>query len=94
MIEETYGFDAIGNEELQIVEVAKLWADIKTVKGIEYFAAGATRNEVVYRFIIRYNKKVNEKQKIIFEGKTYNIEAVLNDDERKYTMTVIASIKY
>ncbi|MEK5331046.1 phage head closure protein [Lysinibacillus sp. FSL W8-0992] len=67
-----------------------LWAGIKTLKGTEFFASAAQQYKNYYRFIVRYNKNVRVRQQIEFEGVRYEIESVLNDDERKQTMTIIA----
>lgn len=70
-----------------------LWAKIKTVKGSEVIKAAAEINTETYRFIVRYTEGLNAKQRIIFKGYTYDIQAVLNDDELQNTQTIIAVVR-
>lgn len=69
-----------------------LWSEIKTVKGTEFFSASSEQHKNSYRFIIRYNKDVHVRQEIEFENKRYEIESILNDDEQKKTLTIMANI--
>lgn len=70
--------------------IFSLWADIKTLKGHQYFNSASTQYKNYYRFVIRYNKDVHVRQQIEFEEVRYQIESVLNDDEAKSTMTIVA----
>jgi len=70
-----------------------LWSDIKTVKGSEVIKAAAEINTETYRFIVRYTEGLNAKQRIIFKGYIYDIQAVLNDDELQNTQTIIAVVR-
>lgn len=70
-----------------------LWAKIKTVKGSEVIKAAAEINTETYRFIVRYTEGLNAKQRIIFKGYIYDIQAVLNDDELQNTQTIIAVVR-
>lgn len=71
----------------------KLWAKIKTVKGSEVIKAAAEINTETYRFIVRYTDGLNAKQRIVFKGRIYDIQAVLNDDELHNTLTIIAVVR-
>lgn len=83
--------DEIGNiiEEWQPIRTC--WAAIKTVKGQEYFSAAAVQAERTYRFIVRYTPNINETMKINYNGRLFDIQSVLNDDEEKRTLTIIAT---
>lgn len=70
-----------------------LWAKIKTVKGSESINASAEINTNMYRFIVRYTRGLNAKQRVLFKGRLYDIQAVLQDDELMNTQTIIALIK-
>jgi len=59
--------------------------------GHEYFAAASVQAERTYRFIIRYTPGINETMKIDFQGRQFDIQSVLNDDEGKKTLTIIAT---
>lgn len=83
--------DEIGQEETEWKEFKKAWAMIKTVSGREYLAAASVQAERTYRFIIRYTKGINEKMKIEYDGRLFDIKSVLNDDEERKTLTIIAT---
>lgn len=72
------------------VDVCKVWSAIKTVNGSEYYSASATQHENTYRFIIRYRKGLDPRMMINYEGRIFNIESILNDNEQKKTLTIIA----
>lgn len=72
-------------------EVRTCWAAIKTVSGREYFAAASVQAERTYRFIIRYTPGIDETMRIDYQGRQFDIQSVLNDDERKKTLTIIAT---
>lgn len=73
--------------------VKRAWAMVKTIqgyKGLEFVQANGTQNIRQTRFIIRYTKGIDESMLIDFDKRTFHIEAILQDDEQKKTLTVIA----
>jgi SPP1 family predicted phage head-tail adaptor len=83
--------DEIGNTIEEWQPVRACWAAIKTVSGREYFAAASVQAERTYRFIIRYTPGINETMKIDYQGRLFDIQSVLNDDEGRKTLTIIAT---
>lgn len=71
-------------------EICKVWTAIKTVRGTEYVEAAAIQHENTYRFIIRYRNDIAPYMKIDYKGRVFDIESVLNDDELRKTLTIIA----
>ena len=67
-----------------------LWSDIKTVKGSEFITSSTEINADTYRFIIRYTKGLHAKMRVVFDGRAFDIQSVLNDDELHKTQTIIA----
>ncbi len=82
--------DELGQWIEEWVDFKKVWCAVKTVKGQEYFAAASTRSENTYRFIIRHTNEISTHMKINFNGRMFEIESVLNDDEANKTITIIA----
>ncbi|MCM3599006.1 phage head closure protein [Metabacillus idriensis] len=76
----------VGNWE----NVISVWAMNKTVSGREYFQAAATQNDRTSRWIIRFHPGLSEDMRIVFEGKYFEIEAILTDDELKNTLTIVS----
>jgi SPP1 family predicted phage head-tail adaptor len=59
--------------------LATVWASKRDVSDRERIAAAEVQAEITTRFIIRYSStvaSVNPKDRIIFDGRTYGIEAV------------------
>lgn len=73
--------------------IAKPWADIKTMRNTEFESMGFDVTEEPIRFIIRYRKGINVKQKVKYNGNLYNIKSVTNDDGKNYTLTIFATKK-
>ena len=90
LLEQSIVEDELGQRDQQWPESSKVWAAIKTMQGREYFEAAATQNENTVRFIVRYMDNVNPNMRIQFNGKTYDITSVINDDEANKTLTIIA----
>lgn len=80
---------AIPDDEVPYVDVITVWAMAKTVSGREYHQAAATQNERTTRWIIRHRKGLSEDMRIVYDGRFFNIEAILPDDELKKTLTII-----
>lgn len=78
------------DEPKEEIEVAKPWADIKTMKGEEYLIWKTTANKELIRFIIRYREGINARMRVKYAGKDYNITSVSNDNGRNETLTIYA----
>lgn len=78
-------------EDYGEVEIAKPWADIKTLKGSEYVVGNITASEEPVRFIIRYCDGIDTTQKIKWKDKEYNIGSVANDNGLNQTLTLFAT---
>lgn len=79
-----------GFKETTLQDVSEAWAMIKTVSGREYNAAAAVQNQNTYRFVIRYMPGLDEEMTLMYEGRPFNIETILPDDEEQGTLTIIA----
>lgn len=71
-------------------EIARPWADIKTMKGSEYLLGNITANEEPTRFIIRYREGIETNQRIKWGSKDFNIHSVSNDNGMNQTLTIFA----
>ncbi|WP_124728807.1 phage head closure protein [Staphylospora marina] len=83
--------DELGQQIGQWVDVHTCWAAIKTIQGREYVAAGAERNEGMIRFVVRYTPGISPTMRISYKGRIFDINFVVNDDERNKTMTIFAT---
>lgn len=83
------GKDADGYPlEPRIVD-KKVYAMVKPVSAREYHAAKASQTENVTRFVIRYKKDIDDSMKVIYNGRKFEIESIINDDDKNITLTII-----
>lgn len=75
------------------VPIKKVWCAIKTIKGSEYFSSALEkeRMERTYRFIVRYTSGIDNtvQTRINFNGRIFDVESILHDDELQKTVTII-----
>lgn len=84
------GTDSDGFPVESWADVKTVWAMIKTLQGREYFAAAAVQAENTTRFIIRYTTGLNTDMRISYNNRFFDIQSIINDDEKNVTMTIIA----
>lgn len=68
----------------------KLWAEIKTQKGYKAFNSDATQWQGKRILGIRYRKDINTAMRLEIADVMYEIESLVNDDERNQWITIIA----
>lgn len=61
---------------------AVVWASIEPVTGREYLQNRQTGVEITHKVTIRYLDGVTAKMRVLYDGRYFDIEAVLNDKER------------
>ena len=71
------------------IDFKTLWARIEPLRGREYWQAKQVVGEVTGRITIRYLAGVDEKMRIIYGNKTYNILAVINPEEKNRTCQLL-----
>ena len=64
------------DEGQKYVPVCTVWANVKHVRGSEYFTAAAVNAERTVTFTIRYKKILTEDHYIKYGGTYYNIRAI------------------
>lgn len=67
-------------------------AEIKPIKGDEYFLNQNMVSDLDHYMKLRYTD-VKPKDRIIFDGKIYDLEYVLNIDERKRELLILAIVR-
>jgi SPP1 family predicted phage head-tail adaptor len=40
-------------------------------------------------FIIRYRAGIEPKDRIVYDSKTYNVESIIDDEERRHMLTIL-----
>jgi SPP1 family predicted phage head-tail adaptor len=74
--------DGGGGHDVDWVVVARPYAYIKELSGYEKFVSQQRQSEVTHDITIRYRSGVTAGMRIEYRAKTYNIQAVLNIEER------------
>jgi SPP1 family predicted phage head-tail adaptor len=72
-----------GNREGSGAPVAKVWAEKQDWTGREGDELGREYGEVTTRFYTRYRNNVDNTMRVICDGQTYEILAVLDMDGRR-----------
>ena len=74
-------------------EFATVWAEILPLRGREYWASKQTTSEITGKIRIRYLADITSKMRVKFGERIFDIEAVLNTDERKIETILSVSEK-
>lgn len=70
---------------------ANVPAEVVPLSGREFLSAGETHGEVSARMTIRYMPGVTGTMRILFDGETYAISAVLPDPTARRHITLMVS---
>lgn len=70
-------------------EYANAWAEIKPVRGREYFQAHAENVAADTRIILPYIAGITSKMRVRFGSRIYDIETVINIDERNRELNLM-----
>lgn len=62
-------------------DVAELWANVTDLSARDFVAAKAAQNEVTTRITIRWREGVTDRHRILYRGRVYDIQGVLEDDK-------------
>ncbi len=74
--------DGLGGVSTAWSTFKSVYASIWPIKGAEYISAMQTTSEVTHKIRIRYLASVTSKMRIKFGTRYFEIEAIINPDER------------
>jgi SPP1 family predicted phage head-tail adaptor len=83
--------DSFGEQLTTWTTFATIYAAILPVSGRELIAAGVVDAEVSHRIIVRYLAGVTASMRVLFEGRYFEIKAVLNEAERDRMLTLLCA---
>ena len=66
-----------------------VYAEIKPIKGNEYWASQQVNSEATHRVTIRYIEGVNSEMRIVFGSRYFSIEPPINPDERNVELSML-----
>lgn len=70
-------------------DLATLWAAIEPQSGGETRAGGGASSLLRHEIVIRHRAGVNAAQRIVFDGRVFRIQAVLNPEERSRYLRIL-----
>lgn len=70
--------DDEGNATPQWDDFATVWANIRPLRGREYFEAAAVNAETTVKMLIRYRPGITPDMRVVYNGRIYNIQAVID----------------
>lgn len=66
-------------------------AEILPLSGRELMAAQAVRAEVDHQVTIRYRPGITAADRLVYQGRVFNIHAVMDQDTRHVWLTILCS---
>lgn len=80
-----YGYTEIdsplGGKKVALAKKAKVWAELKPVRGTEFLEYYRDTNELQYKITIRYRPDVTEKDVILYKKRQFEINSIININE-------------
>lgn len=74
--------DSFGAETIAWTDVATVWAAIEPLQGREFFNAQQVNAEVTTRIRVRYRSGVTPAMRMLLGSRVFDIQSVINLDER------------
>jgi SPP1 family predicted phage head-tail adaptor len=81
--------DSYGAEEITWTPFLYAWASIEPLSGREYFLAQQIQASVDHKIIMRYQPGIRPDMKAVWNGRSFNIKAVLNKEERNIELMLM-----
>lgn len=63
--------------------VTNTWGQIRPLRGREFDQAQQSQSEVTHKIVLRYRKDIDKSMIIVHESRRFNIDYILDIDERK-----------
>ncbi len=86
------GVDAIGQPIESWSTFAQTWANIRFLNGVESVKADAEVSVSKASIRIRYRQDITNAMRVVYNGITYEIKAVLPDEERREHVDLVCEV--
>jgi SPP1 family predicted phage head-tail adaptor len=83
--------DAYGGPVETWTDVCTAWASVEPLQGRELANAQTVNTETTTRITMRYMPGVIAANRIVFEGKFYNIQSVIDTEMKHRELVIMAS---
>lgn len=84
--------DELGQPVEGWTDVAQVWGNVRHLRGVEAIKAGAVTSTVRASIRIRYRPDLNAGMRVLADGRTYEIKAVLPDMQRREYVDLVAEV--
>ena len=81
--------DTLGESSKVYQDAAVVWASINPVSGKEMLAAQQVRPDVTHKITMRY-RSIGPKDRIVYDNRVFNIEAIINFAEQNRMLEIMA----
>lgn len=71
-------------------DLATVWGSVEPISGRELLSAQQTLGEVTHRIRTRYCAGITAATRILFNGRIFDIESVINDKEKNAHIEIMA----
>lgn len=82
--------DGYGQDTEAWLPVATVWAAIESLRGRELEAAATRLAEVSHKIRIRYRDGIWPEMRVVYGGRVFDIQAVLDPDDRRRELHLYA----
>lgn len=72
-------------------DIATVWGDVRPLRGQERYVAQQAVSEVTHKVTIRYMSGIAPGNRILFDGRVFDILAVINVAERNRWLELLCS---
>ena len=84
--------DELGQPIEGWADVAQVWGNVRHLRGVEAIKAGAVTSTVSASIRIRYRPDLNAGMRVLADGRTYEIKAVLPDMQRREYVDLVCEV--
>lgn len=88
---KSIGTDTYGGPTETWADVATVWAAVEPLSGRELTNAQAVYAETTTKITMRYRAGVIQATRIMFGGRYYNIQAIVDTEQRHRELIIMAS---
>jgi SPP1 family predicted phage head-tail adaptor len=81
--------NAYGEAVVSWVNQGTVWGAIEPLSGRELYAQQQIQPETKVRVVMRYHSTIDESWRIVSGGKYYDIDTIINADERNRMLTIM-----
>lgn len=73
--------------------MATVWADVRQQSGLQAIKADAPASKTSASIRIRYRTDLDERMRVLYDGRTYSVAAVIKDPRRVFIDLVCEATK-